>query len=383
MKILHILPSIDPKGGGPMEGVRQMGTWLKEQGHSVDVATLDDSAAPFIGEFPLPVYALGPSKTSYRYNAKLTAWLMENAKNYDSVIINGLWQYHGLGAWRALRHLDTPYFVFTHGMLDPWFREAYPLKNFKKWIYWKLAEYKVLRDASSVIFTCEEERILARDSFRPYSVNEAVTSYGTRTPPQDIDRLRKIFYEQFSHLKDKKVFLFLSRIHQKKGLDLLISAFSKVAECNPDLHLMIAGPDQENLMEKLKSQADQLGITDQITWPGMLQGDMKWAAFHSCEAFVLTSHQENFGIAVAEALGCGKPVLISNKINIWREIEQDFAGIVGNDDADGAFYVLNSYMQLSAEEKAKMAINAYSCFNKRYTVEAMVCSLLRILENHV
>ena len=76
---------------------------------------------------------------------------------FDAVIINGLWQYHSFGAWRALRGTATPYYVFPHGMLDPWFKRSFPLKHLKKWLYWPWAEYRVLRDARAVIFTCEAE----------------------------------------------------------------------------------------------------------------------------------------------------------------------------------------------------------------------------------
>ena len=112
----------------------------------------------------------------------------------------------------------------------------------------------------------------------------------------------------------------------------------------------------------------------------MLTGDTKWGAFHSSEAFILPSHQENFGIAVAEALGCGKPVLISNKVNIWREIEADKAGIVANDDLTGTEYLLKTWMQLNDEERMVMSENAIRCFTQRFTVAAMAKSLVKILE---
>ena len=165
-------------------------------------------------------------------------------------------------------------------------------------------------------------------SFWFYQVREAVVTYGTKTPPSDAARLREVFYAAYPDLRGKRVLLFLSRIQEKKGCDLLIEAFAKVAGQDANLHLMMAGPDQTGWMAKLQAQALALGVADRITWPGMLQGDMKWGAFYASEAFVLSSHQENFGIVVAEALGCGLPVLISDKVNIWREIEADRAGTI-------------------------------------------------------
>ena len=132
MKILHILPSIDPKGGGPMEGVRQRGLRLLEMNHQVEVLTLDNPESSFLAGYGLPVHALGPSTGSYRYNSKLVPWLRDHAGKYDAIVINGIWQYHSYGAWRALHRMKIPYFVFTHGMLDPWFKRRYPAEAFEE-----------------------------------------------------------------------------------------------------------------------------------------------------------------------------------------------------------------------------------------------------------
>jgi len=375
MKTLHVISSVNPKGGGPIEGVKQYGLRSKDIGHEIHVVSLDDPDEPFVKDFPLTLFALGPTSAPYRYSAKLKPWLIEHAKEYDAVVVNGLWQYHGFGTWRALSDAKVPYFVFTHGMLDPWFKHTYPLKHFKKWLYWPWAEYRLLRDARAVLFTCEEERILARKSFWLYRAKEAVISYGTKTPPGNAAELRATFMAKFPNLQGKRVLLFLSRIQEKKGCDLLIAAFAKIAASDPTLHLMMAGPDQTGWVAALQAQAQALGIADRLSWPGMLSGDMKWGAFYAAEAFVLSSHQENFGIAVAEALGCGLPVLISDKVNIWREIVQDGAGIANPDTLLGTEATLKAWIQKTPEERAAMAHQASATFNARYTIEAMTESI--------
>ena len=163
MKILRVISSIDPKDGGPMEAARKIDTTLQHLGHQVELVCLDDPNADFIYDYPVQVHALGPSKGNYKFNKKLTPWLNENVDSFEAVIIDGLWQYHSFGAWRALAKKTIPYFVFTHGMLDPWFKKTYPLKHMKKWLYWPWAEYRLLRDAKAVLFTCEDEKILARE----------------------------------------------------------------------------------------------------------------------------------------------------------------------------------------------------------------------------
>ena len=157
-------------------------------------------------------------------------------------------------------------------MLDPWFKHTYPLKHLKKWLYWPWAEYRVLRDAQAVLFTSEDERLLARESFWFYQAREAVVAYGTRTPPDDAETLRTHFYAVHPELHGKTLLLFMSRIQEKKGCDLLIEAFAKVAGQDPNLHLLMAGPDQTGWIAKLQAQAGRLGIAERITWPGMLQG---------------------------------------------------------------------------------------------------------------
>ncbi len=362
-----------------MEGVRQRGLRLLEMDHQVEVLTLDDPVSPFIAGYGLPVHALGPSRGGYRYNPRLIPWLRDHADKYDAVVINGLWQYHSLGAWRALHRMKVPYFVFTHGMLDPWFKHTYPLKHLKKWLYWPWADYRVLRDAQAVLFTSEEERLLARKSFWLYRAREAVVAYGTSAPPQESGALRENFLDAHPELRSKRILIFLSRIHEKKGCDLLIAAFARVAALYPDVHLMMAGPDRTGLMPKLQSQARRLGIADRITWLGMLHGDTKWGALYASEAFVLPSHQENFGIAVAEALGCGLPVLISNKVNIWRETEADGAGIVNPDSAEGTESTLRRWLALDDEGRRKMAQHAKVTFERRFTVDAMATSLIETI----
>jgi glycosyltransferase involved in cell wall biosynthesis len=379
MRLLQILRSLDPVGGGPMEGVMQSALACIKMGHSVEIATLDDPGAAFLRDTRVPIHALGPSLGGYGYARRYVPWLRKNAHDYDAVVVNALWQYHSLGAWRALHGSAVPYYVFPHGMLDPWFKHAYPLKHVKKWLYWPWADYRLLRDAKSVLFTCEEERRLARGSFSRYRANEVVAAFGTAAPPADADRLREEFLAAHPRLRGYRLLLFLSRIHEKKGCDLLIDAYARLAADRPDIRLVIAGPDQTGLKQRLEAQAERLQIADRIEWPGMLRGDMKWGAFYAADAFVLPSHQENFGIAVAEALGCGLPVLISDKVNIWREIAQARAGFVATDSVDGCEATLRQWLMSSASDRQDMQARAAGLFRQRFTVEAMARSLIEIV----
>jgi glycosyltransferase involved in cell wall biosynthesis len=382
MKILQVIHSADPARGGPIEGVRNVAHRMAELGCETELVTLDDPASSWLGQLTQKVHALGPSRGNYGLNGRMVSWLDQHARGYDFVIVNGLWQYHSFATWRVLARTGQPYAVFTHGMLDPWFKRTYPLKHFKKWLYWPWAEYRVLRDAAAVLFTCEDERLLARESFRLYKAREQVVAFGTRTPPADGAALAVRFLDAHPALWGKRVLLFLGRIQEKKGCDLLIDAFADVAEQALDLHLVMAGPDQTGWMAALRAQAALRGVDHRVHWVGMLQGDEKWGAFHAAEAFVLPSHQENFGIAVAEALGCGLPVLISDKVNIWREVQDAGAGLVAEDTVDGTRALLERWLALHPADRQRMSLAASRLFRKSFTVEAMADSLLQVIRQH-
>ena len=380
MKILHIIHSVNPVAGGPIEGIKQLALVKIRLGWQVEVVCLDSPDAPWVKDFELKVHAMGPSYLSYGYTPRFMPWLREHCHEYSFIVVNGIWQFSSFGAWNVLRKADVPYFVFTHGMLDPWFKTQYPLKHLKKWLYWPWGEYQVLRDATAVLFTCQEEKILARKSFCLYSCIEEVVNYGTSGWVGDADAQRKCFLEKFPHLTGKRILLFLGRIHEKKGGDLLVRAFHQIisGQAHPDLHLVLAGPNDNPFARNLKLMAQSLGIEDRITWTGMLVGDEKWGAFQAAEAFVLPSHQENFGIAVAEALSASLPVLISNKVNIWREIEQDNAGLVANDDLEGTCDLLKRWLSLDAAQREEMRKQARACFQQYFDITAAAQSLVRV-----
>lgn len=377
VKILHTVTSVDPTSGGPIAAIEQLARVHQSWGHRVEIACLDAEDAECVVRSSLKVHALGPGTTGYGYSGRFGPWLRTHASRYDCIIINGLWQYASLAVW--LHHSGVPYFVFPHGMLDPYFKRAYPLKHLKKWLYWPWAEYQVLRDARAVLFTAEAERLLARQSFWLYRCHEEVTSLGTAVPQGDRSHWRRQFFGHFPRLEGRRLVLFLGRIHPKKGCDLLIEAFAAIAGQDPALTLVLAGPDQVGWQSALEKQIERLGISGQVYWTGMLGGDLKWGALCAAEVFALASHQENFGVAVAEALACGLPVLLSDKVNIWREIEADGAGIVAEDTLTGTTGLLTRWQALSVDERKYMGERAVRCFAGRFEIDRAAADLLKVL----
>lgn len=375
LKILHVIRSVDPVGGGPIEGIQRQAEVTRDLAVR-EVVCLDRSDAPYVASFPLKVHALGDSSphsgplARYGYSRDFVPWLRANGGRYDAVIVNGLWNYASFGASRALPKLTTPYFVFPHGMMDPWFRRASPLKHLAKQLFWFVGEGRLAARARAVLFTSEEERRAARGVFLGHHYREQVVGYGTAAPPQPAPSQTDAFLKAVPDLAGRPYLLFLSRIHPKKGCDILIDAFAAVAHREPNLQLVVAGPDETGWAHALQRQARDLGVADRVHWAGMLRGDAKWGAFRGAEAFILPSHQENFGIVVAESLACGIPVLISDKINIWREISDAGAGLVQSDTADGATQLLIDWLELSAGERLKMASHAAKLFSQKFDVKA-------------
>jgi len=380
MRLLQVIGTLNPVYGGPVEVSRYISTTLYEMGHRVEVVTFDGIDDPWISGFPGFVHALGLSIGKYRYNRRFIPWLKAHLNDYDAVLVHGLWQFQSFGTWLVARKNSLPYLMFVHGALDPWFKRTYPLKHIKKWLYWLLVEYRVLRDARAVLFTGDDERILARKSFWLYRANEAVVDFGIPDLGDDSYAHREQFFKHYPSLRDKRLFLFLSRLHQIKGCDLLIESFANVAVRDPALHLVMAGPDQEGWQKKLMALSRARGVEDRITWTGMLTGDMKWGAFHAAEVFMLPSHSENFGIVVAEALACGTPVLISDKVNIWREIVQDGAGFAEPDTLDGTVALLERWLGLSPDELHQMRIRARACFEDRFKIQQAAKKLVHVIE---
>ena len=379
MKLLQVLPTLDPAAGGPVEGVRQTSLALARLGHDVEIATLDAPGAAAVSNAPVPVAALGPGRGTYGLAPRAPLWLREHAPRFDAVLVHGLWQYHGLATRHALRGLPIPYYVFTHGMLDPWFKRSFPLKHAKKWLYWPWGEYRVLRDARAVFFTTEQERRLARESFWLYRARERVVSFGAASPPGDLARLREGFLCAYPALAARRVLLFLGRLHPKKGCDLLLRAFAQVAASEPRLHLVVAGTGDAATVRDLHTLARALRIEERMTWTGLVQGELKWGALGASDAFVLPSHQENFGVAVTEALASGTPVLISDKINICREIDADEAGFVATDTVEGTIANLHRWLALDTQGAARMRERARMAFDTRFTIDAHVRRLLDVL----
>lgn len=380
MKLLHVICSLNPADGGPPEAVRQLGRAYANLGHSMEVACLDQPDSPWVKDLSFPVHAFGQRLLGLGYSPRFAAWLRSNIVRFDAAVVHGLWSYPGMAIRAAALRAGLPYGIFPHGSLDPWFNQRYPLKHLKKRLFWP-RQYPVLRDAAVVFFTTEMERDLAATSFKPNRWNSLPVSYGISEPDGDSAAQIAAFHSKLPQLRGRRFLLFLSRIHEKKGCDLLLDAFARVAPSAPDLDLVIAGPDQVGLQTKLQQIAADTGVASRVHWPGMLSGDYKWGAYRSAEAFILPSHQENFGIVVVESLAAGRPVLISNQVNIWPDIQADSVGLVEEDTAAGTERLLQRWIALPPAERDAMAARTRPTFARRYNMTNAARTILSLFSN--
>jgi glycosyltransferase involved in cell wall biosynthesis len=384
-----------------MQGLRNYLPEIYKRGYRNEVVCLDDPNSPFIGKDVFITHALGPSKRPWSYTARLLPWLKENLKRFDAILIHGLWQYHGYAVYKAIQWMKLQgmekipaVFVMPHGMLDPYFQKA-PERRWKairNVFYWNLIEERIIRQATAMLFTCEEEMRLARQTFRTYKPKREINiGYGIAEPPAFAPKMADAFSQLCpAAAKDRPFLLFLSRIHPKKGIDLLIKAYAEVykpknanvksEEANARPTLLIAGPGLETPYgQRLQEMVKELSLTDNIFFLGMLTGDAKWGAFYSCDAFALSSHQENFGIAVAEALACCSPVLISDQINIWREIKSSEAGLIAEDTLTGTVSLFQKWDSMTSEQKADMRKSARVCYEKNFAVAPAAKKLMQVV----
>ena len=239
-----------------------------------------------------------------------------------------------------------------------------------------LLHQQVVQRAAGQFFTSPTEMQLARATFQPYRPRREITlGYGVAQPPPLASEMAGAFSDRCPGLGRHPYFLFLGRIDYKKGIDLLIRAYAEVCRrlgASSVPKLVIAGPggDTKYGMEVHKL-GRELCDQDSIFWPGMLTGPAKWGALYHCDAFVLPSHQENFGLAVVEALACGKPVLLSNQVNIAQEIHAQGAALTQPDSAPGTIQLLTDWLKLAPAAKAAMGQRARICFRELYGIEAV------------
>ena len=331
MWILSVIPSLAARDGGPAKAAIEMCRELLRRGEHAEIYTTN---ADGTGRLKVPLgrptdvagvrvtYFAIHGSNYYKYSPALAVELRANVSKFDIVDINSLYQFPSTAAAHYCRQHGMPYLLRPHGTLDPY---LYRHHSLRKRFYELLIEQRNRAAAAAVHFTSAEEMQLAQLSGLRF--RGVVAPLGIELQPEPIcsESAADIIWPQ---LATKKTVLFLSRVNFKKGLDTLASAFGEIHRRRQDAHLVIAGPDTDGYGKQVRGWLAEEGALGSVTFTGMVLGERKAALLRRADLFVLPSYTENFGIAVVEAMAARLPVVVSNRVNIWREIAAAGAGLV-------------------------------------------------------
>lgn len=382
MKILHVIPSMSPLRGGPVFAMRAMSKGLNQCGIEVHIATTDDNGSSHL-DVPLGRSVMKDDGVIYWYFRRQTSfytvswplmrWLARNVFNYDLLHCHGLFSFPTLpAAWYASQ-MGRPYIVRPLGTLNQWGMQQ--RRSVLKKLSFHLIESQILRRASVVHYTSAQERIEAQmlGVVRPSVIlplGIELASFQELAPAE-------LFLARFPGIEGRFIIFFFSRLDKKKGLDLLIPAFAKAHRQKRELILVVAGNGEPLYIDQLQTLTRQYGIEDSIIWTGFLRGKEKLAAFAAADLFVLPSYSENFGIAVVEAMAAGLPVIISDKVGIWREVQKAKAGLIVPcqvSELASAMQKLTSNSRMRQE----MSKSARRLAQEQFSVDVMTHSLVQL-----
>lgn len=384
MKALHVIPSVGPLRGGPSVMLRKMVQVLAEAGVTVDVATTDDNGRARLNVInSKPLVEAGISYRYFRRQSRfytfswpLTCWLASHVRDYDLVHIHALFSYASIAAAYFAQRGQVPYVVRPLGVLNRW-----GLENRRPWLKkssLRLIERHILSGARAIHYTSEQERLEAADlgiEQKSVIIPNAVEIPGnfSRFP-------RGRFRARYPQLAGRPMILFLSRLDEKKGLDILLAAFSRAHSQLRTAVLVIAGSGEPSFVATLQRAAASSGISSDLIWTGFLEGENKWIAMADADIFVLPSYSENFGVAVVEAMATGLPSVVSDQVGIHHDIAESNAGLVVPCDADALAIALTSLLS-DARLRSQLAANGRRLAQTKYCLDAMSNGLLELYED--
>jgi glycosyltransferase involved in cell wall biosynthesis len=389
LRILQIIPSISLVYGGPSQMVKGLSSALASQGVDVTVLTTDSNGD--VGQPPLDVPLDQPVEQDgyqvryfrcspfrrYKFSLDLLRWLWHEGREFELAHIHALFSPVTTAAAAIARHKNLPYILRPLGTLDP---ADLQKKRQIKQIYAALWERPNLASAAGIHFTSAQEAkiserfgIQTRDLVIPLGVTPLVMP-----PPGEARR-------QLGISDNQPLLLFMSRLDPKKGLNLLIPALERLLvgatheSPLPDFHFVLAGanpqdPDYESqIAERIK--ASPLFSCTTIT--GFVTGQLKAALLQDADLFVLPSYYENFGIAVAEAMVAATPVVISDQVHIWEEVERTQAGWVCACDVDALTECLRESLQ-DAGERQRRGMKGQEYALKNYSWDAIAQQTIQV-----
>jgi glycosyltransferase involved in cell wall biosynthesis len=325
VNVLHVIPAVAARYGGPSHAVAGMTRALAYQGIDVLIATTDADGprrvcvpcgSTLVWQGVPTIFFRRQWSEAFKYSGPLAHWLAKHVAEFNVVHVHAVFSHACLAAAFACRRKQVPYIVRPLGTLDPWSLKQKPLR---KQLLWYGGARWMLDGAAAIHYTTLSEQRLAEV---PLHLRHGVVI------PLGVDA--ELFNEtdRADLASGDPYVLILGRLHPKKGLELFIDIFAQLVRESEFAHwrLVIAGDGDPSYVASLKDHICERGLTRSVVLPGWLGGDAKAAALRGAALLALPSHQENFGIVVAEGLACGTPVLVSTNVNLADEIRAGTAG---------------------------------------------------------
>nr|WP_280140554.1 glycosyltransferase [Hyphomicrobium facile] len=380
LRVLHVIPSVSPRDGGPSYAIVMMERALSALGVAVTTLSTDhgltrpgppltDNSAPFRNA--RRIYARKWTN-AYKFAPGLVPIIFRSVSDYHVVHIHALFTFAStIAAWAA-RVRGVPYVVRPLGTLSDYGMHA--RRRLLKRLSVALIEKAILRNAAVVHFTSDVERREAEElglTFRG-----VVVPLGVEAPAIVLQ------HPALVHLQhcNRRLVLFLSRLDPKKNIEALIDAFAFSPMLRAGSALLIAGSGSSSYVDELKARSKDRGIADLVVWLGHVEGDAKAAALHAADVFVLPSFSENFGIAAAEALFAGLPCVLAEGVAIAEDVARAGAGIVVLPKAAEVAQALESLLDDEAKRRS-MANRARIFAEDTYSSRVMGQRLIEIYQN--
>lgn len=386
MKVLHVIPSICSTLGGPTEVALNLVSALREYGVDTEIVTTNyggvkpmdvplnqrvDYTFKANEDVSIPVWFLPftpPTLKEFIFSRQLTGWLWQNIHNYQILDNHYLFSYAPTCAAKIARLKGIPYTVRTMGQLTPW---ALSQKQLKKQAYTFFVERHNLNQAAAIHCTTEAEA-------------ENVRRFGVQTPTitlplgansaASIDNAKAKLRQKYNIASDKPIVLFLSRLHYKKRPELLLESLSQLKTQGSSFHAIFAGSGEPDYIDSLQQLVTSLDVKGQVTFVGHVEGVNKDLLLQGSDLFALPSYSENFGIAVAEALAAGLPVVITPEVQIADDVKAANAGAIVSGDVESVTQAIAKLL-IAPQLRQELSINAKQLAQTRYSWQAIARDL--------
>lgn len=381
MKILVVTANISASSGGLKTGTLNLCKALIKKGHTVLLYTTTYSETNEFNDCEgRLVYLEGvPVKFSniqFRamgniFSIGLIKDFLKTIPSMDLVLIQSMYQFTSTLTALISKFYNIPYILRPHGTLDPalFFRRRSLIKK----IYVFLFERWSFLWASAIQYSSKSEMLMTSGVIKK-SAPGIVISEGIAIEDFAKESKKIAFRQSYPQFKDKRILLFLGRIHQKKGIEIALQAFKIVSEKIDDLQMAIIGPGESSYVNQLVKLTSQLELEDRVFFLGMVDDELKKSALMDSDIFILPSYGENFGIAVIEAIACGCPVILSNKVGVAENLRNHGVALVAECDV---VQIASAVCTLCSDPLLvnKMRLEGPKCANKYYSLEAMAAQM--------